>query len=289
MRVRSVVLCMVGCGLMVLSGCASLAEHRRVQAHNRSLAASREAMARDLLDARTANESLRTQLTATEHELDVNTELISNLRRENEVLDEMRRLAQSELEKVASRQSLRDLTVLGPRLPEQLHHALQGFARQHPDSVEYDAEHGTVKWKADLLFPFASDVLKETSTQALREFAELLRSSAAADFEMLVVGHTDNVPISRPATRQKHASNWHLSAHRAISVANVLQQNGYPAERIGIMGYGEYRPVADNGTAAGSSKNRRVEIYFVPRGSIVADAFHQRSRTDGARSDAGGT
>ena len=53
------------------------------------------------------------------------------------------------------------------------------------------------------------------------------------------------------------------------TIDSVLKDYGYPAERIGVMGYGEYRPVADNATEANKGKNRRVEVYLVPRGAIV--------------------
>ena len=74
---------------------------------------------------------------------------------------------------------------------------------------------------------------------ALRGFSDIIKSPAAAGFEVIVVGHTDNKPISRPQTKQNHPTNWHLSAHRSIAVANVLLRNGYQPERVGVMGCGE--------------------------------------------------
>ena len=52
-------------------------------------------------------------------------------------------------------------------------------------------------------------------------------------------------------------------------MSSVLRQNGYRPERIGVMGYGEHRPIADNATDPGAAQNRRVEIYLVPTGSII--------------------
>jgi chemotaxis protein MotB len=127
-----------------------------------------------------------------------------------------------------------------------------------------------VKWKGDLLFPLGSADVKPASLDALRSFAEVLKSPAAVDFESVIVGHTDNRPVQRPETRQKHPTNWHLSSHRAIAVGDVLQKYGYQADRIGVMGCSEFRPVAENSSESGQSNNRRVEIYLVPRGSIVS-------------------
>jgi chemotaxis protein MotB len=135
--------------------------------------------------------------------------------------------------------------------------------------VTYDAARGTVKWNADLLFALGSDVVKQTSIQSLNAFTNIMKSPSASGFEVVVVGHTDNVPIVRVETKAKHPTNWHLSVHRAISVASVLRSNGYDARRIGVMGVGEYRPIADNSTPAGASQNRRVEVYIVPLGSFA--------------------
>lgn len=261
--------CLAGCVLLVVvSGCVSLNEHRRSEAARRNLVAERETVATDLFDARTLNDSMRTRISSLEREMDTKGELVVRLRRENEVLDDMRKTARSALEDMAEKQVLGNITI-GARLPAPLDSALKRFTNEHPTAVTYDARRGTVKWQADLLFPIGSDVVKQSSMEALRSFTEVIKSSAAADFEVIVVGHTDNRPIVRSATRTKHPTNWHLSSHRAISVAFVLQKNGYPSDRVGVMGYGEYHPVADNTTEAGSGQNRRVEIYLLPRGAIV--------------------
>ena len=261
---------LVGSAVLIgASGCASMENYRRVKAQNRTLAAEREQLQQDLFDFRGANESLRGRVGLLEQELAAKDELVVNLRGENQVLDDMRKLMQGELESLANRQNLSPIQITGPRLPAPLDNALKQFAGEHPSSVTYDSAHGTVKWKSDLLFALGSDVVKEASLESLKSFTEIIKSPAATDFEVVVVGHTDNRPIARPATKQKHPTNWHLSAHRAISVSSILRQNGYSAEYIGVMGYGEYRPVADNGSDGGASQNRRVEIYLIPKGAIV--------------------
>ena len=103
---------------------------------------------------------------------------------------------------------------------------------------------------------------------------DFLRSKG---FEVVVVGHTDDRPVTRSETKAKHPTNWHLSAHRAIAVANILWKNGYQSSRVGVMGCGEYRPAADNSTEAGRGQNRRVEIYLIPTGSVVRGAYGWRA------------
>lgn len=255
--------------LYVGTGCVSLSEHERLKTQHRTAMADKTALEQELFDVRAANESLRNRLESVGSELEAKDELLTNLRSENSLLDEMRKTAQTALEDMAQNQNLGKITIATPKLPEALDTALKRFAQDHPDAVAYDPARGTVKWKADLLFATGSDVVKESSIEALRSFTQVLLSPAAAEFEALVVGHTDTQPIVRPETRAKHPTNWHLSAHRAIAVAFALQRYGYQPERLGIMGFGEYRPVADNDTEAGRAQNRRVEIYLIPRGSIV--------------------
>nr|MEE4269878.1 OmpA family protein [Candidatus Krumholzibacteria bacterium] len=77
-------------------------------------------------------------------------------------------------------------------------------------------------------------------------------------YSIKIEGHTDTVPINSP----KFPSNWELSAARAVSVARYFQGMGLPPDRIAATGMGEFHPIADNGTAEGRAKNRRVEIFL---------------------------
>lgn len=278
----------VGCWILTATtGCMSMEEHRRVQARNRMLTNERETLAQDLLDARSSSDAMRRRVESLDRELATKSELIANLRSENEVLDEVRLLAQSQLESMAGRQGLGDITITGQALPEPLDTALRRFADENPHVVAYDTNRGTMKWKSDLVFPISSDVIKQSSSGSLKAFADIIKSDAAKDFEVIVVGHTDNTPIGKPDTRTKHPTNWHLSVHRAISVATDLRKSGYGAERIGIMGFGEFRPVADNASEAGKSQNRRVEVFLVPRGTMTRTSVGmKRNSVDAALASA---
>ena len=115
----------------------------------------------------------------------------------------------------------------------------------------------------------------------LRKFVDSLAFSGQETmievFDVIVVGHTCNTPIMRPETLAIHRTNWHLSAHRAIAVMNVMAGLQVSMKRMGVMGYGEHRPIADNSTTAGKAKNRRVEIYLVPAEKVRS--FSQNIRT----------
>ncbi|MGC8728338.1 MAG: OmpA/MotB family protein [Elusimicrobiales bacterium] len=78
------------------------------------------------------------------------------------------------------------------------------------------------------------------------------------DYEIIVEGHTDNVPIFT----QQFASNWELSTARATSVVKYLIDKGISPNKISAIGYGEFRPVVPNDTPQNRQKNRRV-VFFV--------------------------
>jgi chemotaxis protein MotB len=77
--------------------------------------------------------------------------------------------------------------------------------------------------------------------------------------EILVEGHTDDIPIST----ERFPSNWELSSARALSVVRYFHdQQGISAEKLVAVGHGEFRPVAANDSPDNRAKNRRVEVFF---------------------------
>jgi len=148
-------------------------------------------------------------------------------------------------------------------LPQPLNDALKDLAAQYPDLMTFDEARGMVRFRSDLTFNSGSADVRAEAAQSLTRLAQVLATPVAAGYEVKIVGHTDNVRISRPATRAKHPTNWHLSVHRAISVKDALEKAGQSPARMQVAGYGEYRPVVPN-TRTGAEANRRVEIYLTP-------------------------
>jgi chemotaxis protein MotB len=154
----------------------------------------------------------------------------------------------------------------GMQLPVELSTKLEDFAKDK-DLVTFDSDKGVVKFKSDLLFEPGSDVVASTAVEALKALCGILNSKEAADFDIIIAGHTDDMPIGKPSTREKHPTNWHLSAHRAIAVLNIMNKNEVTSERLSLRGFGEYRPMVPNQAGKkGNPQNRRVEIYIVPKG-----------------------
>ncbi len=155
----------------------------------------------------------------------------------------------------------------GAPLPMELNIKLQDFAKGS-DMVTFDESAGVLKFKSDLLFAPGSDIVSPAAGKSVKVLSDIINSGAAKDFDIVIAGHTDDVPIKRAATKAKHPTNWHLSAHRAIAVLNLLKTNKVASGRLSIRGFGEFRPLAPNKPKKkGNAANRRVEIFIVPAGT----------------------
>ncbi len=155
----------------------------------------------------------------------------------------------------------------GAPLPMELNVMLTDFADKNNGLVSFDQTTGMLKFKSDLIFTPGSDKVQPDAVKALGSLAEIVKTSQAEDFDITVAGHTDDMRISKPSTKAKHPTNWHLSTNRAISVLKVLESNGITSTRLSARGFGEFRPVEPNkAKKKGNPANRRVEIFIVPKG-----------------------
>ncbi|MCK4913626.1 MAG: OmpA family protein [Planctomycetes bacterium] len=154
----------------------------------------------------------------------------------------------------------------GAQLPVELSTMLEDFAKNE-EMVTYDSARSMIKFKSDLLFNKGSDSVAADAKKAVKSLCKILNSQQAKNFDVIIAGHTDDVPIRKAQTRAAHPTNWHLSAHRAISVLNVMTKDGISSERTSIRGFGEFRPASPNkANKKGNPLNRRVEIYIVAKG-----------------------
>ncbi|MGB7748011.1 MAG: OmpA family protein [Verrucomicrobiia bacterium] len=113
-----------------------------------------------------------------------------------------------------------------------------------------------------VMFDSGEAILKPAGESVMRKIAALLAEHP--QLKIHVIGHTDNVPI-RPEARNRFASNWELSTARALAAVHFLTEKaGVNPRRVGAIGYGEYRPLADNATAEGRARNRRIAITILP-------------------------
>ena len=120
-----------------------------------------------------------------------------------------------------------------------------------------------------VMFDSGEAVLKPAGQTVMQKIADLLAKHP--ELKIHVIGHTDNVPI-RPGAHGRFASNWELSTARALAAVHYLtEQGGGDPHRVGAVGYGEFRPIADNSTAEGRAKNRRIAITILPDELAAAD------------------
>ncbi|MHC4990225.1 MAG: OmpA family protein [Planctomycetota bacterium] len=145
-------------------------------------------------------------------------------------------------------------------LPLDLRNDLQQLA-DSSESLTFDERRGLLQFSSDLTFALGSTELQTEAMTTLTALAAILNGPSAASLEVHVVGHTDNVPIGKPETRQKHPTNMHLSVHRAIAVQEALVGQSVDPIRIQVAGYGQNRPFVANGPK-GAKANRRVEIFL---------------------------
>ena len=111
-----------------------------------------------------------------------------------------------------------------------------------------------------LLFQSGSSKINSAANEVLGKIALVLNDHS--DLDVIVEGHTDNVPISNSCL----ADNWDLSVKRATSVVRVLENEHYvDPERLTAAGRSEYIPKADNESTTGRSQNRRTEIVITPK------------------------
>jgi chemotaxis protein MotB len=116
-----------------------------------------------------------------------------------------------------------------------------------------------------VMFDSGEATLKPDGQAVMRKVAAVLVEHPKLRIQ--VIGYTDNVPF-RPDARGPFASNWELSTARALAAVHFLtEQGGVDPRRVGAVGYGEFRPVADNATPEGRAKNRRIEIAILPEAS----------------------
>ena len=113
------------------------------------------------------------------------------------------------------------------------------------------------------LFAFSSTNLTDNGTAILDGIAEVIKQHPGR--QVWIEGYTDNVPIAQEF-RDKFKSNWEFSSARAHSALHyLLRKHNLDPKMVAAVGYGEYRPVADNSTEEGRAKNRRVVIVIGPQ------------------------
>ena len=127
----------------------------------------------------------------------------------------------------------------------------------------------------NMLYKSGSYEISDAAAETLSKIAKIITDYS--DYEVLIEGNTDNVPIKKTNIR----NNWDLSALRASSVVQELQNKyGVNPSRLSAAGRGEYNPVSDNDTAEGRAKNRRTQIIITPKLDQFLDLIDKAPETE---------
>jgi flagellar motor protein MotB len=164
---------------------------------------------------------------------------------------------------------------------------VQGQVKVDKDGMKITIE----EQGGNVFFNSGSADLSPRMVEIMAKIVPSLQNLAKADHQILVEGHTDDLPIHSP----KFPSNWELSTARATSVVqHMVQSQHFPPDRLGAVGYGQFQPVAPNDTEANRSKNRRIVFYvknapikFTPE-EEAAKAKKDKEKTAAAESAAEG-
>ncbi|RYJ43709.1 Outer membrane protein, OmpA family [Flavobacterium beibuense] len=197
------------------------------------------------------NRELLAQLEAKEKALAAEQERLNKLK--EELQDRSQRVDELEGMIAAQQEGLQ-------RLKETLSRALNGFEGKGL-TIEHKNGKVYVSMENKLLFNSGSWTVGTEGKRAVSEVAKVLADNS--DIAVLIEGHTDNVPYNGSGQIE---SNWDLSTKRATAIVNIIRENkGVDPKNLTAAGRGEFAPIADNDTAEGKSKNRRIEIILTPK------------------------
>jgi chemotaxis protein MotB len=235
--------------LLAAAGCVSQGEFDKLQSEKNqeiaSMQSSRSALEQQVRNLESQRESLEKQRDSLTKEKDSLTQQVAALDAQRAQLEATEK--QSEARYDALLTSLSEELKQGQLQVRQLKGML------------------TVDVAEQLFFDSGRANLKDTGKQVLQKVAESLKGYE--DKAIRIVGHTDNVPITK-GLQKVFPSNWELSAARATTVVRFLQDAGIAPERLVATGRAEYAPVSPNDTTEGRQKNRRIEITLIDRGVL---------------------
>ncbi len=281
---KSIIMLTLLVGLLVFSGCASKKELENCQTENRELTANYQNTKEELAASKARVSSLESQLeqqkkdyAALQRSLDKS---LSNANDNNinisKLVDQINESNQyiRHLVEVKSKSDSLNM-VLTNNLTRSL-------SREEMKEVDVQVLKGVVyiSLADNMLYKSGSYEINERAEETLGKIAKIIMDYK--DYDVLIEGNTDNVPINTDSPLMKNIrNNWDLSALRASSVVQYLQNRfGVAPKRLTAGGRGEYNPVASNDTELGKQCNRRTQIIITPKLDQFMDLIEQAPNED---------
>ena len=240
---------------------------------------------KELLACQEENKALQTNYTDTKEKLAASTARVASLEKQLAQAENTNAALQNALDKSLSNASQNNVSI--EKLVDQINESnkyirhlvevksksdslnmvltnnlTRSLSKEELKDVDVQVLKGVVyiSLADNMLYKSGSYEISDRASETLSKIAKIIKDYK--DYDVLIEGNTDNVPIYRENIR----NNWDLSCLRASSVVQALQNNyGVNPKRLTAGGRGEYNPVVSNNTAAGKQRNRRTQIIITPK------------------------
>lgn len=254
----------ISIGALLLSSCASKKDLENCQAENRQLNSDYRSVREELAAANASLVSLKEQLKIQQKANDnLQRNLERSLNNTNENNINISKLVDQINESNQYIRHLVDVKTKSDSLNLVLTNKLtRSLSREELKEVDVQVLKGVVyiSLADNMLYKSGSYEINERAAETLEKIAKIIIDYS--DYDVLVEGNTDDVPISRENIR----NNWDLSCLRASSVVQCLQnQYGVNPKRLTAGGRGEYNPLVDNNSETNKLRNRRTQIIITPK------------------------
>lgn len=276
MKKRNVLTIAMFAGLLAFSSCASKKDLVNCQNENRELTSNYQTAKEDLAAS-------KARVAALEEQLNASKELLKQQKQDYAAL-------QASLDK--SLTNAGDNNVNISKLVDQINESNQyirhlvevksksdslnmvltnnltrSLSKEEMKEVDVQVLKGVVyiSLADNMLYKSGSYEINDRAAETLSKIAKIITDYK--DYEVLIEGNTDNVPVNTSAATMKNIrNNWDLSCLRASSVVQALQNKyGVDPKRLTAGGRGEYNPVTTNSTEVGKQRNRRTQIIITPK------------------------
>ena len=262
------VMAMMAVALMATS-CASKKDLQNCQSENRELTANYQATKEKLAAAEASLAAAQEQLSSTKKDYaKLQNSLDKSLTNANQNNISIEKLVDQINE---SNQYIRHLVEVKSK-SDSLNMVLtnnltRSLSREEMKEVDVQVMKGVIyiSLADNMLYQSGSYEVNSRAKETLSKIAKIIQDYK--DYDVLIEGNTDNVPVSTTSAKMKNIrNNWDLSALRASSVVQYLQDNfGVSPKRMTAGGRGEYNPVTTNDTEVGKMRNRRTQIIITPK------------------------
>ena len=271
---------------LLLSSCASKKDLVSCQTENKSLTASLQTAREDLAAKNARVQSLEEQLAAQKYALAEQKKIVASLQKS---LDKSLTNASQNnisIEKLVdqineSNLYIRHLVEVKSK-SDSLNLVLQNnltrsLSKEELKEVDVQVLKGVVyiSLADNMLYKSGSYEINDRAAETLSKIAKIIMDYK--DYDVLIEGNTDNVPISKTNIR----NNWDLSCLRASSVVQCLQTKyGVDPKRLTAGGRGEYNPLESNDSEVGKQRNRRTQIIITPKLDEFMELIGQAPEAD---------